>query len=63
LPNQAVSDCPKCNLQIEQGTGIEAVHPLELLAKAYSEERYIPVKMDPVFGKKALKGAGAYDCP
>lgn len=32
----AVSDCPKCNLQIKQGTGIEAVHPLEIFYKSYT---------------------------
>ena len=35
FPDLAVSDCPKCNLQIRQGTGLDAVHPIELLAKCY----------------------------
>lgn len=35
LPDLAVSDCPKCNLQIRQGTGLDAVHPIELLATVY----------------------------
>ncbi len=35
LPDTAVSDCPKCNLQIRQGTGLNAVHPIELLAIGY----------------------------
>jgi glycerol-3-phosphate dehydrogenase subunit C len=35
-PSIAVSDCPKCNLQIKQGTGLEAVHPIEILLKGYS---------------------------
>ncbi|MBI1822451.1 MAG: anaerobic glycerol-3-phosphate dehydrogenase subunit C [Nitrospirae bacterium] len=33
----AVSDCPKCNLQIKQGTGMEAVHPLEIFLKGYKK--------------------------
>ena len=33
LPDLAVSDCPKCNLQIRQGAGLDAVHPIELLAR------------------------------
>lgn len=32
LSDIAVSDCPKCNLQIQQATGLNAVHPIELLA-------------------------------
>ncbi|MBI1819190.1 MAG: anaerobic glycerol-3-phosphate dehydrogenase subunit C, partial [Nitrospirae bacterium] len=28
-PTLAASDCPKCNIQIKQGTGVEALHPLE----------------------------------
>jgi len=35
LPDMAVSDCPKCNLQIQQGAGLDAVHPIELLAIGY----------------------------
>ena len=35
-PDMAVSDCPKCNLQIRQGTGLDAVHPIELLAMRYT---------------------------
>lgn len=35
FPDLAVSDCPKCNLQIQQGTGLNAVHPIELLAIGY----------------------------
>lgn len=35
LSDLAVSDCPKCNLQIQQATGLNAVHPIELLAMGY----------------------------
>ncbi|MHB8484095.1 MAG: anaerobic glycerol-3-phosphate dehydrogenase subunit C [Nitrospiria bacterium] len=31
----AASDCPKCNLQIMQGTRMKAVHPLEIFLKGY----------------------------
>ncbi len=36
-PSMAASDCPKCNIQIKQGTGIEAVHPLEIFLKGYKK--------------------------
>lgn len=41
LPDIVVSDCPKCNLQIRQGTGLDTIHPIELLANCY-------VALDPV---------------
>jgi glycerol-3-phosphate dehydrogenase subunit C len=64
LPDRAVSDCPKCNLQIEQGTGLSAVHPLELLAQAYDEKRYEPVfvKKRPL-EKRLLSKEGVYEHP
>ena len=31
----AASDCPKCNIQIRQGTGVAAVHPLEIFVRGY----------------------------
>ncbi|MBI3593452.1 MAG: anaerobic glycerol-3-phosphate dehydrogenase subunit C [Nitrospirae bacterium] len=36
-PTLAASDCPKCNIQIKQGTGIEALHPLEIFIKGYKK--------------------------
>ncbi|MBI5197463.1 MAG: anaerobic glycerol-3-phosphate dehydrogenase subunit C [Nitrospirae bacterium] len=63
LPDQAVSDCPKCNLQIQQGTGIAAVHPLELLAQGYEKERYVTLHLRETAQKKSLGREGVYDCP
>lgn len=34
-PDYATSDCGGCGMQITHGTGIEAIHPAELLARAY----------------------------
>jgi len=31
----AVSDCPLAQIQIEQGTGMKALHPVEVIARAY----------------------------
>ena len=42
LPDLAVSDCPKCNLQIRQGTGLDAIHPIELLANCLSPLDPVP---------------------
>ncbi len=49
LPHLAASDCPKCNMQIRQGTGLEAVHPIELLAAQLTDsvQSKIPVKCHP----------------
>jgi Fe-S oxidoreductase len=40
-PDQVATDCPLAGLQIVQGTGREAKHPIEILAQAYGipEER------------------------
>ncbi|MCC7201754.1 MAG: anaerobic glycerol-3-phosphate dehydrogenase subunit C [Nitrospirae bacterium] len=43
LPHLAASDCPKCNMQIRQGTGLEAVHPIEILAAQLTDR--IPSKI------------------
>lgn len=37
-PDAVATDCPLAGLQLEQGTGRKAVHPVELLAKAYGIE-------------------------
>ncbi|MBT9176066.1 MAG: Anaerobic glycerol-3-phosphate dehydrogenase subunit C [Firmicutes bacterium] len=34
--DRVITTCPTCKLQIEQGTGIQTIHPLELLSMAYS---------------------------
>ncbi len=39
----AVSDCPKCNMQIRQGTGLDAIHPIELLANCYTPLDPVPI--------------------
>ncbi|GFP25073.1 heterodisulfide reductase-related iron-sulfur binding cluster [Candidatus Hakubella thermalkaliphila] len=33
--DRVITTCPTCKLQIEQGTGIQTIHPLELLSTAY----------------------------
>ncbi len=40
MPHIAISDCPKCNMQIRQGTGLDAVHPIELLAAQLTERKW-----------------------
>jgi Fe-S oxidoreductase len=34
-PDAVVTDCPLAGLQIQQGTGIKPLHPVEILKKAY----------------------------
>jgi Fe-S oxidoreductase len=34
-PDKAVTDCGGCKLQIEAGTGVQAIHPIVLLDQAY----------------------------
>ena len=34
-PAVAVSDCPLASMQIEQGTGVTAIHPVSILKQAY----------------------------
>ncbi|MBI4715332.1 MAG: hypothetical protein HY760_05265 [Nitrospirae bacterium] len=63
LPDQAVSDCPKCNLQITQGTGIEAVHPLELLARGYDEVRCETVELKKPVDRRFLGKEGVSPSP
>lgn len=48
FPDIIVSDCPKCNLQIQQGTGLNAVHPIELLASCLSPMGPVTVTSRPV---------------
>jgi glycerol-3-phosphate dehydrogenase subunit C len=31
----AVTECGGCGLQIEAGTGMKVIHPMELLSRAY----------------------------
>jgi FAD/FMN-containing dehydrogenase/Fe-S oxidoreductase len=35
VPDLLVSECSTCRMQLEQATGLDSVHPAELLARAY----------------------------
>lgn len=35
--NNAVTECGTCRLQIKHGSGVEALHPLTILSRAYSK--------------------------
>lgn len=48
FPDIVVSDCPKCNLQIRQGTGLDSIHPIELLANCYVALDPVPLNSWPV---------------
>jgi glycerol-3-phosphate dehydrogenase subunit C len=34
-PDKVITDCPGCQLQIEQGTGLEVIHPIQVVSRAY----------------------------
>jgi glycerol-3-phosphate dehydrogenase subunit C len=34
-PDMVITDCPGCTLQIEQGTGLVATHPIHIVKQAY----------------------------
>lgn len=34
-PDMVITDCPGCELQIEQGTGVETIHPIQIIKQAY----------------------------
>lgn len=36
-PQQVVSECPTCRMQITHGSGVASVHPVSLLAAAYAD--------------------------
>lgn len=38
-PQQVVSECPTCRMQITHGSGVTSVHPVTLLAKAYAQRK------------------------
>jgi Fe-S oxidoreductase len=38
-PDKAVTDCGGCKLQIEAGTGVQVLHPIVLLDRAYKSYR------------------------
>ncbi|HEX4208850.1 MAG TPA: anaerobic glycerol-3-phosphate dehydrogenase subunit C [Candidatus Binataceae bacterium] len=43
------TDCPLAAIQIEQGTGVRPLNPIEILARAYETDGFAkPVKSDPV---------------
>jgi glycerol-3-phosphate dehydrogenase subunit C len=35
-PEQVATECATCQMQIEHGTGLPTVHPLEILLEAYN---------------------------
>ena len=38
--NLMATDCPLSAVQIEQATGVKPIHPIEVLARAYSEDGF-----------------------
>ena len=36
-PDRAVTDCPTCKLQIEQGTGMQVVNPVQIISESYGK--------------------------
>ncbi|NQT74622.1 MAG: hypothetical protein HQ553_17935 [Chloroflexi bacterium] len=34
-PDMVITDCPGCQLQIQQGTGLEVTHPVHIVRQAY----------------------------
>ncbi|MFC2027770.1 heterodisulfide reductase-related iron-sulfur binding cluster [Chloroflexota bacterium] len=34
-PDMVITDCPGCQLQINQGTGLEVMHPIQIIRRAY----------------------------
>jgi glycerol-3-phosphate dehydrogenase subunit C len=37
-PQAVVTECATCQMQIEHGTGVKAVHPVNILLGAYKAE-------------------------
>jgi glycerol-3-phosphate dehydrogenase subunit C len=37
-PQAVVTECATCQMQIEHGTGVKAVHPADVLLNAYKED-------------------------
>ena len=35
--HKVICDCGTCRMQIQHGTDVKAVHPIEILAKAYKK--------------------------
>ena len=36
-PNKIITDCLSCRLQLHQTTGLEVLHPIEILQKALDD--------------------------
>ena len=34
-PDLVATDCPGCKLQIQQGTGLRVIHPIDIIKQAY----------------------------